>query len=256
MGRSTKRGNNHTNNFHFHPLSPTLSSMFLLLFITHKTPPPPQARKLESDLDIKIAAYGKLCTSYEYGYTKGEAGLATDQALESKSSEIESLLSRLDQVNSSMNPIVATPGDPRSHTFARHNDILSDFSQEFRRLKSVVAAARERASLLGGGASPSSPIMPNQSGTGLLLRERGLLAGANSALDDVMGMAQGVATGLGQQRTVFDEVGGKLAGLGAKFPVVNSLMNAIRRRKNRDNTILAAVVAVCTLLILIYWVNK
>lgn len=212
---------------------------------------------------MKIAAYGKLCTSYEYGYTKGEAGLATDQALQSKSLEIESLLSRLDQVNSSMKPIINTSGDPRSHTFARHNDILSDFSQEFRRLKSVVTAARERASLLGGahgnGTSPSSsssPIMPNQSGTGLLLRERGLLAGANSALDDVMGMAQGVATGLGQQRTVFDGVGGKLAGLGAKFPVVNSLMNAIRRRKNRDNTILAAVVAVCVLLILIYWVNK
>lgn len=243
----------------FHSLPDPVPSLFFNSF-SHKSPPPlpPQARKLESDLDIRIAAYGKLCTSYEYGYTKGEAGLATDQALESKSSEIESLLSRLDQINSSMKPIVTTPGDPRSHTFARHNDILSDFSQEFRRLKSVITAARERASLLGGGGgvSPSSPIMPNQSGTGLLLRERGLLAGANSALDDVMGMAQGVATGLGQQRSVFDGVGGKLAGLGAKFPVVNSLMNAIRRRKNRDNTILAAVVAVCTLLMLIYWVNK
>ena len=38
-----------------------------------------QARKLEGDLDVKIAAYGKLCSSYEYGYAKGESGLATDQ---------------------------------------------------------------------------------------------------------------------------------------------------------------------------------
>ena len=44
-------------------------------------PPSPstQARKLESELDIKVAAYGKLCSSYEYGYSKGESGLATDQ---------------------------------------------------------------------------------------------------------------------------------------------------------------------------------
>lgn len=39
-----------------------------------------QARKLESELDIKIAAYGKLCSNYEYGYSKGESGMATDQA--------------------------------------------------------------------------------------------------------------------------------------------------------------------------------
>lgn len=39
----------------------------------------PQARKLEGDLDIKVAAYGKLCSGYEYGYARGESGLATDQ---------------------------------------------------------------------------------------------------------------------------------------------------------------------------------
>jgi hypothetical protein len=38
-----------------------------------------QARKLEGELDVKIAAYGKLCSTYEYGYSKGESGLATDQ---------------------------------------------------------------------------------------------------------------------------------------------------------------------------------
>ncbi len=32
---------------------------------------------------------------------------------------------------------------------------------------------------------------------------------------------------------MFEGVTGKLGALGAKFPVVNTLMNAIRRRKNR-----------------------
>jgi hypothetical protein len=39
-----------------------------------------KARKLESELDVKLAAYAKLCSGYEGGFTsKGEAGLATDQ---------------------------------------------------------------------------------------------------------------------------------------------------------------------------------
>lgn len=44
---------------------------------------------------------------------------------------------------------------------------------------------------------------------------------------------QAVSGSLGQQRAVFEGVTGKLGALGAKFPVVNTLMNAIRRRKNR-----------------------
>ena len=44
-----------------------------------RPPPPPQARKLEGEIDVKLAAFGKLCSGFEYGYTKGESGLATEQ---------------------------------------------------------------------------------------------------------------------------------------------------------------------------------
>src|SRR6476619_1972080 len=41
---------------------------------------PLQARKLESELDMKLAAYAKLCSGFESGYgAKGESGLATEQ---------------------------------------------------------------------------------------------------------------------------------------------------------------------------------
>ena len=38
-----------------------------------------QARKLEAELDTKLAAYAKLCSSFDSGFTRGEAGLAADQ---------------------------------------------------------------------------------------------------------------------------------------------------------------------------------
>lgn len=218
-----------------------------------------EARKLESELDVKVAAYGKLGSGYEYGYSKGEAGMATDQLLHSKAGEIEKLLARLSDINDSMRSTMSGGADSRSHVLARHRDIMHDFQQEFRRLQSMVGATRDRLDLLGGagGSGQHAPLLQGQtSNAGLLLRERGMLASTNAALDEVMGTAQSVGAGLGQQRTVFEGIGGKMSSLGAKFPVVNTLLNAVRRRKNRDNLILAAVVAACTLFILLYWWHK
>ncbi|EFN59854.1 hypothetical protein CHLNCDRAFT_133637 [Chlorella variabilis] len=263
-----------------------------------------EARKMESELDIKIAAYGKLCSNYEYGYSKGESGMATDQArrpadaaapaalkqqlllalllplplplsrryrhptclLQTKCGEIERLLARLSDANDGMRSTLSGGADSRSHTLARHRDILHDFQQagaqgeeargEFRRLQSMVGAARDRLDLLGGAAASQHAGLQSQGNAGLLLRERGMLASTNAALDEVMGTAQAVSSGLGQQRGMFEGISGKMSSLGNKFPVVNTLMNAIRRRKNRDNLILAAVVAACTLFILVYWWNK
>ncbi|KAL4537671.1 hypothetical protein Ndes2437B_g08779 [Nannochloris sp. 'desiccata'] len=200
-----------------------------------------EARKLEGELDVKIAAYGKLSSSYEYGYTKGESGLSTDQLLQTKSVEINTALARLSDVNSSMSHAITGGADSRAHTLARHRDILHDFTQEYRRLSSIVGAARERADLLGGISGTSSAPLMGGGNTGLLLRERGLLDRSHAAVDQVIGQAQGVAASLTGQRQLFDAIDSKVASIGARFPVVNSLLNAIRRRKNRDNVILAGV---------------
>jgi Golgi SNAP receptor complex protein 1 len=220
--------------------------------------PPPllQARKLEGELDVKIAAYGKLCSSFEYGYTKGEAGLSTDAALQAKTSEIDTALSRLSDVNASMGHALSGGSDSRTHTLARHRDILHDLTQEYRRLASILGAARDRADLIGGAGDASAPLLPGSGSTGLLLRERATLDRSNTAIDSVIAQATGVASTLTNQRALFDAIDSKVASIGARYPVVNSLLNAIRRRKNRDNLILAGVAGVCLLLILLYWVNK
>lgn len=52
-------------------------------------------------------------------------------------------------------------------------------------------------------------------------------------LDDVIGQAQAVTSSLGEQRRIFENIGGKLVSVSAKFPMVNGVMNAIRRKKNK-----------------------
>lgn len=106
-------------------------------------------------------------------------------------------------------------------------------------------------------------------------------------LDDVMGTANAVAGNVKEQSNLFENIGDKVVTLGSKFPAVNAVLNAVRRKKSKvrpaispqvclavlscavtngtlrgvlsalqDTIILLSVVVVCTLLILIYWINK
>ncbi|KAK9792759.1 hypothetical protein WJX73_009120 [Symbiochloris irregularis] len=213
-----------------------------------------EARRLESELDMRLAVFAKLCSGSEADFRrKGETGLAAEQMAQSKAEEIEGLLDRLSDVNSSMSSQLTGANDSHAHTVARHRDILAEFSQEARRLTSALGAARDRADLVAG-SSESAPLM--HSGSNLLLRERGNIQSANNALDAVLGQASAVGANLGEQRHLFENTGSKLMNVTAKFPMVNSIMNSIRRKKSKDTIILSAVVAVCTLFILVYWWNK
>lgn len=91
-----------------------------------------------------------------------------------------------------------------------------------------------------------------QSSTGALLRERGSIANSTSMVDDILAQAATVSSNLMDQRRLFDSVGDKILQVGARFPVVNGLLNAIRRKKSKDTLVLAGVIAACTLFTLIY----
>ena len=43
---------------------------------------------------------------------------------------------------------------------------------------------------------------------------------------------------------------------GARFPLMNGIMNAIRRRKSKDAIVLSVVVAVCVAFCIIYILTK
>ena len=135
------------------------------------------------------------------------------QLAHAKGEEIEDLLGRLSDVNDSLSSILTGAGDPRSHTLARHRDILHDYTQvrrafegpmhdccskpsttvtgllmcafvnmqEVRRLQAALGAARDRAELFAGSGE-SSPLQQGTSSTGLLLRERGNLQNTNTAV--------------------------------------------------------------------------
>lgn len=103
-------------------------------------------------------------------------------------------------------------------------------------------------------------------------------------IDEVIGQAQATRSALGSQRVLFGDVQGKVKHLGDRFPEIRGLIGiqassisrfyhphtclsywlfnslvlagAIRRKRSKDTLILSAVIAACTLFLVIYWLSK
>ncbi|KAK1376328.1 Golgi SNAP receptor complex member 1 [Heracleum sosnowskyi] len=219
-----------------------------------------EARKIEGDLDVKLSSYAKLGARYtQSGYvdTTSPTG-GSGRSWKSTEMEIQSLLEKLLDVNDSMSRCAASSAPTTSVTqkLARHRDILHEFSQEFRRIKGNITSMKEHAELLSSVREDISEYKASGSPRMQLLRERAAIHGSISHMDEVISQAQTTRSVLGSQRAMFGDVQGKVKQLGEKFPIVRGLIGSIRRKRSRDTLILAAVIAACTLFLIIYWLSK
>ncbi|EFJ40319.1 Qb-SNARE, Gos1/GS28-family [Volvox carteri f. nagariensis] len=218
-----------------------------------------EARRLEGELDVKLAAFTKLCSSFEASYklnSTDNAALGADQLAQTKAAEVEDLLQRLSDVNDEMAATVGGSTDSRSHTLARHRDILQEFTQEFRKVNATLGAALDRVKLLAGSTETPLLSVQVQSSSGALLRERGTIQNSTNMVDDLLSQASNVSGNLMQQRRMFEGIADKLVTVGSRFPVVNGLLNAIRRKKSKDTLVLSGVVAACVIFTVIYVLAK
>ncbi|WJX43315.1 Golgi SNAP receptor complex member 1-2, variant 2 [Trifolium repens] len=223
-----------------------------------------EARKIEGELDVKLSSYAKLGARFTQGgyVDAGTPPVGSSRSWKSMEMEIQSLLEKLLDINDSMSRCAASAGPATSVTqkLARHRDILHEFTQEFRRTKGNINSMREHAELLGSVRDDITDYKQTSSGSMSprmqLLRERAAIHGSTSHIDDVISQAQATRAVLGSQRALFGDVQGKVRLLGDKFPIIRSLLGSIRRRKSRDTLILSAVIAACTLFLIIYWLSK
>nr|GEW86204.1 Golgi SNAP receptor complex member 1-2 [Tanacetum cinerariifolium] len=220
-----------------------------------------EARKIEGDLDVKLTSYTKLGARVtQGGYADADTPtMGSNRSWKSMEMEIQSLLEKLLDVNDSLSRCAASAAPTTSATqkLARHRDILHEYSQEFRRIKGNISAMTEHAELLSSVRDDISEYKAGSTSPRMqILRERAAIHGNIAHMDDVITQAQTTRAALSSQRAMFGDVQGKVKQLGDKFPVVRGLIGAIRRKKQRDTLILAAVIAACTLFLIIYWLSK
>ncbi|KAJ3680096.1 hypothetical protein LUZ60_016374 [Juncus effusus] len=140
----------------------------------------------------------------------------------------------------------------------RHQEILHELMQEFKRTRKNLLTVREHAELLN---SVRNDINEYKGSSGVqlepnLLRERAAIHGSVTHIDEVTGKAEILRGVLTDQRSAFGEIQGKMKHISDKFPVIRVTIGAIKRKKSRDTIILLAVSAVCTLFLVIYSISK
>jgi len=95
-----------------------------------------EARRLESEIDSKLVTYASFTRAESRNSFAGNKNVVADE--QKLSAELEQLLKRLGQVNESMGRFLASSNNislSQSHALERHQEILSDYIQEFRKSK-------------------------------------------------------------------------------------------------------------------------
>ncbi|KAL1130200.1 hypothetical protein AAG570_013138 [Ranatra chinensis] len=141
------------------------------------------------------------------------------------------------------------------HTLQRHQEILKDYTLEFRKTKENYRARKEREELL---QSVRKDIDTYKSSTGLnrrmdlYLKENEHIRSSDRMVDDQISIAVETRDHLASQRLNMKKLQTRLHDISNRFPLVNSLVQRINLRKRRDSIIIGLVVALCTMLILYY----
>uniref|UniRef100_A0A8C2X712 Golgi SNAP receptor complex member 1 n=1 Tax=Cyclopterus lumpus TaxID=8103 RepID=A0A8C2X712_CYCLU len=223
-----------------------------------------QARQLETELDLKLVSFSKLCTSYSSSRDgrRGDTSDTTpllnnstqDRMFDTMSVEIEQLLAKLTLVNDKMAEYTNTPGTASlnaalMHTLQRHRDILQDYTQEFHKTKGNFLAIREREDLLG---SVRKDIESYKSGSGVNNRRTEMFLKEHEHLRNIaMATKENMTSQRGFLKSIQSRVN-TLANILYRFPTINNLIQRINLRKRRDSLILGTVIGVCTILLLLY----
>ncbi|KAJ3706595.1 hypothetical protein LUZ61_010300 [Rhynchospora tenuis] len=190
------------------------------------------ARKLEGDLDVRLSSYAKL------GEFSDKRVSSNDTQWKTQEMEIEMLLVKLTEINEDMSQwasaSVVGANTATMQRLTRHREILHELTKEFKRTKKNLLSVKEHAELL---TSVRNDINEHK-------------------IDEVIDQAEGTRTALTVQRSAFGEIQGKLKHLNDKFPAIRATLGAIKRKKSKDNIILSAVIALCTLFLIAYWFAK
>ncbi|KAL0865155.1 hypothetical protein Bca101_044273 [Brassica carinata] len=210
-----------------------------------------QARKIEAQLDEQMHSYRRLVST-------NKALTKSDGAESNLEAGIELLLRQLQQVNAQMQAWVSSGGSEMvSHTLTRHQEILQDLTQEFYRHRSSLKAKQEHASLLEDFREfDRTRLDLEEGGEQALLKEHAGINRNTAQMAGVISQAQATLGTLVFQRSTFGGINSKLSNVTSRLPTVNAILSAIKRKKSMDTIILSLVAAVCTFLILIYWLTK
>lgn len=153
--------------------------------------------------------------------------------------DITSLLQQFTATINEMSRVVATSKSVLSSAYLqRCREILHDDRIFFRKIQSSIAKKEESAELFKNANARKTEL----SDTDYLLKEREHIANSSSKVDDIYNAALGTKDQLQRQRRVFLRSNSRLSQMFDSLPSMSRIMNAIKKKKTRDQRVLAAVI--------------
>ncbi|XP_052866924.1 Golgi SNAP receptor complex member 1 [Anopheles cruzii] len=217
-----------------------------------------QARHLENDIDLKLIAFNKVGVGAASAATvpagtSDTSPLLGDHVFETLSIEIEQMLDKLSNINEKMSEI-PNSGTAVLHVLQRHREILHGYRQEYLKIQANHTTRMEREELLRGSGlgSAGSPSTSGLSRRDMYLKENTHLHNSSSLVNDQISIAMETKEHLSSQRQHLKRFQTRMHDISNRFPLISSLIQRINIRKRRESLILGAVIAVCTILLLLY----
>jgi len=157
---------------------------------------------------------------------------------------------------------IATRLDPAAETshqmlvVKRYREILFDLTGDYSKAQQVFQRSQERMELFkganrqnSGGGDSDDPGMDS------LMRERNHIQNSSNMAHQTLAQASQIRADLASQRMGLGRVTSGIGTIVSSVPGLNGLVDAIRRKRSKDDKILAGVIASCILFTLWYLFN-
>ncbi|GMH57101.1 hypothetical protein TL16_g02290 [Triparma laevis f. inornata] len=195
----------------------------------------------------------RLSTKYDLTSSPSDLESGPDsedtRSLSDLSTEITTLLSQLDTLTSQMKSL-SSPSGQQSLIVKRFTEISADFRSDYNRRTTSLQSKKNRYDLLSSSSLQSGSA--NDSDTSHLLRERTALNSSLTSSHSIINQASEIFTSLKTQRVNLQGSGTRVRGIASNVPGINQIVEGIKKRKQRDNMILGAVIAFCVLFTMWY----
>mmetsp|Transcript_101606 Transcript_101606/g.152258 ORF Transcript_101606/g.152258 Transcript_101606/m.152258 type:complete len:235 (-) Transcript_101606:23-727(-) len=221
-----------------------------------------EATKLERNLEDKVSRYQQLVQSLPETSTSSnthdlymaESGMSSAPTEDEATlrHDIQRTLTNLqDLISGKLQPASERVGTQNALLLVkRYREILFDLSGDFEKARQAHVRKQERAKLLEGARNPNEGS--TDTGMDHLLRERNHIGNSLNAASSVIAQATEVHSDLRAQGFSLGRVQGLMGNIAQNIPGINTLVERIRRKRSKDDKIVAGVIATCIIFTLWY----
>lgn len=181
-----------------------------------------------------------------------ESGLHSTEDEATLRHDIQRTLTTLqDLITTQLQPASEKAGSQNATLLVkRYREILFDLSGDFEKSRQSHVRKQERVKLMEGARSSSSEQV--DPGMDHLLRERNHIHNSLNSASAVVAQASEVRSDLRNQGLSLGRVQSTVGRIMGNIPGINTLVENIRRKRSKDDMIVAGVIASCILFTLWY----